>query len=524
MPYRIARPLHRCPGVVIAGLALAVLFAIVFIVRLPEPLGPDQGLFACFARWVPRGWLPYRDLFDSKPPLFLYWFVLAALVPDEFPRALWWLEGVWLVATLAFTFVFVSRRWGRTAGMASAALLFVGLWSPGLGGFWSRAQAEEVLALPMLGSAWLALRAHDRERLAFPAGLLTGVCGLMKVPSLAIAGAWSVFFVLQTGGLGAIRRVGWLLAGVTVPWLLAFAWFGAHGEVRRFVDAVFVHQLAYAKLMERPATSIVWRFAEMIVDIAALPCAAATVGIFVLARRRAREATWLAAWAGFTFVAIVAQRQLAEYHYLLAMPPLAVAGGYGVAVALRAARFRGRTRVGSLVALAVVVLLSLRTSAAWWAAYAPGAAHLAGRISRAGYLREIQRLSYATVYEEEAARVVRERTRPEQGILVWAWFPGIYSLADRHPTTRYAFHKVMLTEAPLSTAIPSLEARRAELSQQLAIDPPAYVIVANGDANFFDPVDSDVSLAQFPELMDRVIREYVVERRIGRLTLYRRKS
>ena len=49
-------------------LALAVLA--MHVVRLPEPLGIDQGLFACFARWVPRGWLPYRDIFDSKPPLF----------------------------------------------------------------------------------------------------------------------------------------------------------------------------------------------------------------------------------------------------------------------------------------------------------------------------------------------------------------------------------------------------------------------------------------------------------------------
>ncbi|KYF94961.1 hypothetical protein BE20_04935 [Sorangium cellulosum] len=521
IPFLVLRGRGR--GAALAGAALAVGCAILFAARLPEPLGPDQGLFACFGRWVPHGFLPYRDLFDSKPPLFLYWFSLLALVPDELPRALWWLEGAWLAATLAFTFTCASRAWGRAAGVASAALLFAGLWAPGFGGFWARAQAEEILALPMLGSAWLALRAVGRERLAFSAGLLAGVCGVMKVPSLAIAVAWSLVFALEDRGPGVLRRIAWLLAGVAVPWALAFAWFGAHGEVRRFVDAVFTYQVAYAALIALPLPSVLTGFAARIADAAALPLAAAVVGLFVLFRRRAREASWLAAWLGLTSAAVIAQRQLAGYHHLLVMPPLALAGGYGVAAALRAARRGGRARVASLVALAAMTLLALRSGAAWAAAYAPGAAHLAGRISRASYLRKIQAGPYATVIEEEVARVIRERTRPEQGILVWAWSPGIYALADRRPTTRYAFHKLLLTEAPFSMQIAGLEERRAELVRRVAIDPPAYVVVAHGDDDAFEPIDSQRSLMRFAELRELLAREYVVERQIGRMTLHRRR-
>ncbi|WP_437535736.1 hypothetical protein WME79_15055 [Sorangium sp. So ce726] len=519
----IPRPLVRRRGAALAGLALALLFAIAFAARVAEPLGPDQGLFACFGRWVPRGFLPYRDLFDSKPPLFLYWFSLLALVPDDLPRALWWLEGAWLAGTLAFACACASGAWGRAAGVASAALLFAGLWAPGFGGFWARAQAEEILALPMLASAWLALRAAGRERLAFLAGLLAGVCGVMKVPSLAIVAAWSAFFALEVRGRGALRRIAWLLAGVAVPWALTFAWFGAHGEARRLVAAVFTYQVAYAELIALPLPSVLLSFTATLADVAALPLAAAAVGLFALARRRAPEASWLAAWIGMTCAAIVAQRQLAGYHYLLALPPLATAGGYGVSAALRAARRRGRARAAARVALAALAALVLRSGAAWSAAYAPGAAHVTGRLSRAGYLRQLQPGAFSMVIEEAVARVIRERTRPDEGILVWAWSPGIYALADRHPITRYAFHKLMLTAAPLSTRIPGLEERRAELVQRLAVDPPAYVIVAHGDEDAFEPVDSQGTLLQFPELRDRVAREYVVEQRIGRMILYRRK-
>ena len=82
------------------------------LVRSVEPLALDQGLFACFGRFVPRGMLPYRDLFDSKPPLFLYLHVLAGRFGSEPATALWRFETLWLAATAAVAFV-LARRSGR---------------------------------------------------------------------------------------------------------------------------------------------------------------------------------------------------------------------------------------------------------------------------------------------------------------------------------------------------------------------------------------------------------------------------
>ena len=99
-----------------AAVALfAALVVTVHVIRLPEPLGVDQGLFACFARWVPRGWLPYRDLYDSKPPLFLYWWACSAIIPGDVVRAAWWWEGLWLGGTLVMAYALGSRTGGRAA-------------------------------------------------------------------------------------------------------------------------------------------------------------------------------------------------------------------------------------------------------------------------------------------------------------------------------------------------------------------------------------------------------------------------
>ncbi len=90
--------------------------------RSGEPLVLDKGLFACFA---PGGFraagLPYRDLFDSKPPqLFLYSYALAELLPGDITHQVWWLDALWLTATMALTFFVACRQWGRWAGLAAA--------------------------------------------------------------------------------------------------------------------------------------------------------------------------------------------------------------------------------------------------------------------------------------------------------------------------------------------------------------------------------------------------------------------
>jgi hypothetical protein len=504
---------------------LGALFASLHFVRLVEPLGVDQGLFVCFARWVPRGWLPYRDLFDSKPPLFLYSYALSAIVPGDPIRALWWLEAAWLAATLALAGLIAARFFGRWAGVAAAGLTFAGFWSPAWDGFWSRAQAEELLALPMLGAAWAAFSSLERARLALWAGVLTGVCGLYKIPSMAIAGAWVLLFVLALPLRESARRLALLFAGLCAPWALACAWFAAHGAFGDLVDGILVyhrHNIAYTA----PSwLSVLEDLTHTLLTRATLLVAAAALGIGLMALRSAREVRWLGPWVALTIAAVALQRQLFGYHYMLAVPALALAGGWGVAevgrTALRGARWR---RALSLLALVALALLGAREAAVWWRAYEPDLALVRNRLSRPEYLRRIQLGNYSMATEEQAARYLREHTLPSDGILVWGLSPGIYALADRHPTTRFPFHKLLMTDAPLSRMWPGLPQRRALFMERLRRDPPAYVLVGRGDSNGFEPEPSLSSMMRFAELRAMLERDYRVETEIGHFLAYRRAA
>ncbi len=481
------------------------------LARAGEPLGLDQGLFACFGRWLRDGWLPYRDIFDSKPPLHLYTWVLAWAGGS--PGSAWLFEALWLAASCALAFFVARRRQCAWAGLAAAALLFVGLWAPGLGGYWSRLQAEELLVLPELAAAWFAMTTLARPRAALACGALTGIVGLYKIPGLAVAGAWVALWIASAprGDAAAGRRwlavrIGYLAAGIALPWLVASAWFAAHGALASFVDATVFYQRHWIAMIDPPWREVLDQFATTVVHELAPLGVAAIAGLALAWRRDRAYAICLLAWIGLDAIAIVLQRQLAGYHFLLLVPPLALAAGSGV-VAL-AANLR-RAVVPVVIALAVIALLLAGALRDWVRTYG------------AGDLRSYDRGQFSPADETAVASYLDAHTQPGDGVLVWALAPGIYALADRHPVTRFPFHRLLLTDAPLAHAVPGRDARRAALLERMRIDPPAYIVLGVKDANPFEP-DSFTSLLGFRELHQIVQRDYHDEVRIGHFVLLAR--
>jgi 4-amino-4-deoxy-L-arabinose transferase-like glycosyltransferase len=511
---------RRRVAVLIGPAIVGVVFVTLEVMRANEPLALDQGLFACFGRWVRSGWLPYRDLFDSKPPLFLYTWVLGSAFPGNAATAMWHFEALWLIATMLLAARFAGRLWGAPAGWTAAAFLFVGLWAPGWGGYWARAQAEELLALPVFAAALAAVAARDRAPFALVAGVLTGMAGLYKIAGLAVAFVWPLLWLERRRFAAALARTALLLAGIAIPWLCASGWFAAHGAFAAFVDGVFRYQRHIAAVIAPPVGDVVASFAVTLARQVPWLLALAAAGIAILVARRRREAVWLTAWLLATSAAVIAQRQLAGYHFLLVIPALALAAALGCVelVRLAAATPWRPARVGALALLAIALVLAGKFALSF-ADYGPVAA---GGPERSAALVELTRGSFSPLVDEELAAYVRARTAPNEGILVWGLAPGIYALADRHPTTRFPFHKVLLTDAPLSMRIPGLAARRAELMARLRRDPPRYIVVGRGDANGFEPEDSATSLQQFTELRDLVAADYRLETDIGRFLVYRR--
>ena len=496
----------------ILGGVLVLLAAVVLCLhwmRAGEPLGIDQGLFACFTRWP--GSLPYRDLFDSKPPLFLYSWSAASIVPGDVPLAMWRLETVWLLGSMAATFVVVRRLAGDVAGVAAAALLVLGLWCPAWGGYWSRAQAEELATLPMMLAAGIALAPVGQPswRRLVAIGALTGVLGLYKIPTMAVAAAWPMLWERRH----IVKSAGWLALGIALPWLAIAAWFAVHGAFGDWVAGTFGYHRYNAQFIAPPWLPTIGTWGKTIVLGVPALLVLAAVGLWSLP---ARERRFLGVWIGATALAVLLQRQLAGYQFLLVVPGLAVAAGCGVAALVSRIR---RWQAAAIATVAVALLV--RAIVVWAQAYGPGLAYERGAISREAYLASFH---YGSPAPEEAVGAwIREHVPPGEHILVWATAPGIYAIADRPPATRYPFHKILMTEAPLSRMIPGLETRRAELLARFDRDRPAVVVVGRNDRNGFEPETSLESLVHWPELMTRVKASYELATQIDNYMVFRRR-
>jgi hypothetical protein len=222
-----------------------------------------------------------------------------------------------------------------------------------------------------------------------------------------------------------------------------------------------------------------------------------------------------------SLVALVLQRQLAGYHFLLVVPGLALAAGFAVVTTGFAIRDGGGPRILGLGALVVLLGLALPQAGKWQAAYGPDYEFRRGRLSADDYLARFDSSGpFSPAAELAAARVVDGSSASRQRLLVWGLSPGIYFHAARSPATPFAFHNVLLTDSPLSARFGDLAARRARLMEDLHKDPPGVILVGTRDANGFEPEDSYTQMLRFPELRQFVEKRYVEGEPVGRFRVY----
>ncbi len=517
----------------IAAAVLVLLFGVLAWFRGAEPLGVDQGLFACFGRWVPEGWLPYRDIWDSKPPLILYTYPLAFTLLGRSAAALWTFESLWLLGTALLAARAARRTLGVAEGWLAPVLLVLGTWAPGFGAYEARAQGEEFLAVFLLG-AFLLLAprggpggpARPGAGRVFLAGLLTGLATLYKVPAAVVAGAFAAAVVRRKEPGGTARDLALLGGGMAVPWALAAGWFAAHGALGDMVRAAFLYNRVYARILGEGLSlpTIAGAMVARLFEALPMVSLAAVVGLVAVVARRRPVALPVGGWLLLASGAVVLERQLAGYHFLLVVPPLALLAAHGLAMIGRTLREPGRARVAAGVALVFLLAAGARGGAAWVGTYRADVLYRLGRLPETAWLRGFYSSRFTALEQRALVEEVRRRTRLGEGILVWGLEPGVYFLADRHPTTRYPFHHLLLTEAPLSRAFPGLAERRRRFLERLHRDPPALVLVGRDDVSFFEPFDSMTQLLRFEELRSFVFSRYRRAGRVGHFELFARRQ
>lgn len=420
---------------------------------LSLPLLSDEGEYAYAARVWSEGGLPYRDVFNQKPPMiFLVYRLSAALSSSPYAARYGAILAVFLTALALL--LMAPKRWTLPARLAGPLAYGVLSTSP-VGDFGFAANTEVFAAAFTAWAVWAALQ--ETTRWAAIAGLSAGTAVMTKQtavwPALAVA-----FAAVWRGGSRWDRRsAAAFIAGAAVVPVAWLAYFGARGGLAEFWDCLVAGNLRYASTAGWADLAAQARFFafELVPDFLR---GSAPAWLLAMIGLRAVKPGWenrgeliAAFWLAGALTAASTGLLLFPHYFLQAAPPLCLAAAYGVA------------RLGRRGAWAAVAALALIPAAAQAGFYF-------GK-SREATAKDL--LFPSPLLEAEWLGLwLGEHAPPDEPIWVFGSEPQLYVYSGRRCATRHDF------VYPLTMFPMKVEPLIAELSALRAAR-PSYVVYAN---------------------------------------------
>lgn len=451
------------PARAITTATLASLAAFALVVLLPgSPAWPrnperDSGVFLYVATRILEGDIPYRDLWDHKPPGVFYVDALALAIGQGSWWAVWGMELLFVLFAAACAY-FVCLRYGRLPAALSTVAWLAAAGPLAIGG-----NQTEGYALAMQFAAyavWRGRRPAEMRPLHWLAIGAAGAVSMLFKPNLV--GTWAAILAVTLLVPGerrqVVRRFPFAIAGGLLVIIPVIVYLFSHDALGPAIDQNFRYSSAYvagANSEARIRAAIeglklvgTYGGALPLLGFIAIPLAWKKSGI------RARERDLLLLMAGIDLLLELATASLSgrtySHYYLCLLPPIAILS----AATLRAVgdlvpgTARTRTLVVTLASLVVLFAGLQRVRAA-----------LLDRSPNAG-----------TVFRDTAAELAKTATRPGELVLVWGAEPAVNFLADRPAPTRYSYL------APLQTTGYTTAAMIDEFQSDLQRRPPALII------------------------------------------------
>ncbi len=475
---------------------------------LDVPLERDEGEYAYIAWRMDQGDVPYRDAFDQKPPgvFAAYWLTFRLLGDSVRDIHLGLL--LWTLASVLAVYA-VGRRIGkRTASDDApndgslvggfAALAFgVASSSPAL--LAQAANTEIYMVLPMTLSLLSVLRGMESER--GRDWLLAGFFGMAAFWFKQVAATSGLCLLLAACALPGslpglatrVQRCLWMAAGTLLAILPVVLSFIAQDAWPDFLDAVFLHNLAYVQSTDTSAgfSSLAHALRSQAPEFWALWA----LGLLAIAHPTARKAAaWPIAWSLFLLLGVCSGFYFREHYFIQWLPGMALLAGLGSLALLREFQARSAAGRGLIPGIALVSLLLLMP---------PGLARLDLLSQEPADIA--RRLYGANPFAESQliADFIASRSEAEEKIFVLGSEPQILFLARRASATKYIF------TYPLTGGYPDSEERQREALAQFEAVRPRYVVDVNIPTSHL--MAPGVPLPLFEGLNEAVAARYRLE-------------
>ena len=460
------------PILVLAGL----LFAGFRWLALDVPLERDEGEYAYIAQRVLQGEIPYRDIFNQKPPGVFLLYLLPVGLCGTSVAAIHLTAQLWTAGTAVFLFMLVRELVGLRS--ASLSLVFFGVLTVCPEWQALAANTEVFMLLPLIAATWCAWRGCNSTWgngggrpyvWWFLTGVLSMAACFFKQIAFTNVGFLAVWIFItwrqipQRSWRDLVAAASWIAGGMLMMGCLVSLLFVALGAGRDYFDCVLWHNFRYAQQngWSELCQNLSFEFVSQSVSF---------WGIWVLVlialldwRRGQRQLTlFLTAWIIFSFAGAAVGFYFRPHYFVQLAPAFAMACGITLARLIQSlpGSLAGFQKALITILLTIVCLLPwfvpnldfwFRSDPAW----------------------KSRRLYSINPFPESAefAGHLRRLAKPDETVLIVGSEPQMLFLAERKSATRYILFY------PLMMVMPGVQQRQEEAYRDIRVAQPKVVIL-----------------------------------------------
>ncbi|MEP6714623.1 MAG: hypothetical protein ABJC09_03560 [Terriglobia bacterium] len=425
------------------------LFAVLLIAHLCHSgvLWEGEYLPLAVALQMKRGAAIYRDVWFDKPPLVPLVYLLWGAASGPVLRIA---GATYSLIACILAYAIANRIWSRREGVLAAGFLAFFLTFDTHSAVLPIG-ADLLLLVPHLAAVLFAFRKQP-----FWAGFAAGVGFLCNAKAV---------FVLAACALFAWPAVVPLIAGFTIPCVVAAVWLAGIGALTPFLDQVWRWPAQYASspvvadpVWNGVVRTLNWMGFHVVLVIGAVLC-----------WWRERRWQWIA-WAILCYGGVVLGWRFFPRYFFLLLPCLAIPAARGFAQ-LKSRRFL-------LVAFAAMALPAVRFGPRYF------------------QLKNWDDLAMDRD-SRDAAKVALSLAGPQASLYVWGYRPEIFIYTGMRPATRYLDSQAMTgvpADRHLTQSTVVLTKGAHEAREELARSKPDILI---DGLSLFNPA---LAMARYEEL------------------------
>ena len=416
-------------------IAICLLPVLLYLPFAGAPFERDEGTYATVAQGLMDGQVPYRDLFDNKPPLVYGWYALSFFLFGESTTAPRMVAAVLLSVTTLALFAQARLLFPRGVAYLAATLFAISTGIPFLA---LHANTEAYMLLPLVTS--IAAFTVGMNKQSLPLFLLAGVLGALAIGTKQVA-VWNLvslalvalFWRWRIGGSlpERVAPLAALVVGAAVGLGLIAGPFFATGSVDDLIYANVSYNWLYVGFLTWPERFLNLGNGTLFVTLAAAPLlVASAIGLVTAIRKGRSTADYLVVgWAIASAIGVASGGRFFPHYFLHLVPAMAILAAVVIHEKFAGAEKRLPSRPALMFGL-LLVAISLTTNAVLYLAPKPAERQVA------------ENVYYQKEWEENSRALglyLKERTDPEETIFNFGREPQVYFYADRRPAAQYFY-------------------------------------------------------------------------------------